>query len=179
MLSQKLCIQGFYNPDIDAMVSDTVSVYLRNSASPYEVLDFAIGVVDSSGQGSFEFSNAVNGVDYYIQLEHRNSIETWSSSAQMFTSDILNYNFTTASAQAFGNNQKLVDPSPVKYGIFSGDVNQEGYIDLNDISSVFNDAGIFLTGYVVTAVNGDKVVDLSDLTLTFNNSNAFVSEMKP
>lgn len=178
-LSQKICIQGFYNPASDAMVSDIVSVNLRNAAPPYEIIDFTSAVVDSSGQGSFEFSNAVNGVEYYIQLEHRNSLETWSNTPQQFTASVLNYDFTTAKTQAYGDNMIQVNASPVRFGIYSGDVNQDGTIDLNDVLQTFNDGNAFETGYVVTDINGDSIVDLNDMLMAYNNSAGFVSVLKP
>ncbi|MBK8553939.1 MAG: hypothetical protein IPL53_24005 [Ignavibacteria bacterium] len=178
-LNQKICIQGFYNPDTDVMVSDIVSVYLRNAASPYEVIDFASAVVDTSGNGSFEFTNAVNGLDYYIQLEHRNSLETWSNTPQQFSGNTLNYDFTIDAAQAFGNNMSLVNASPVRFAIYSGDVNQDAVIDLTDVLQTYNDANSFITGYSVTDLTGDNLTDLADVLLAYNNSVGFVEVVRP
>jgi photosystem II stability/assembly factor-like uncharacterized protein len=178
-LNQKIFIQGFYNPDTDAMVSDTVSVYLRNTSPPYEIIDFATGVVDLSGQGSFEFLNAVNGIDYYIQLEHRNSIETWSKTPQQFTASMLSYDFTTANTQAFGDNMANIDASPVIFGIYSGDENQNGIVDLTDVVNVSNAASIFTNGYISADMNGDNITDLSDIVITSNNASAFVAVVIP
>ncbi|MBK8553682.1 MAG: hypothetical protein IPL53_22575 [Ignavibacteria bacterium] len=72
-----------------------------------------------------------------------------------------------------------IDASPVRYGIYSGDINQDLFIDLTDIDAVYNDAGNFVTGYVVTDVNGDDLVDLTDITLTYNNSLKFVISISP
>jgi photosystem II stability/assembly factor-like uncharacterized protein len=178
-LNQKISIEGFYNSGTNVMFSDTVNVYLRNATPPYEVIDFATGVVDSSGQGSFEFSIAENGVDYYIQLEHRNSLETWSNTPQQFTASMLSYDFTTSNTQAYGSNMIQVDVAPVKYAVYSGDVNQDGSIDLNDVLSIYNAAVSFTSGYVVNDVNGDNAVDLNDILIAYNNSSEFVAVIKP
>ena len=178
-LSQKICIEGFYNPDTDVMVSDIVSVYLRNTVSPFEILDFATGVVDSSGQGTFQFSNAVNGVDYYIQTEHRNSLETWSNSPQQFTASAMSYNFTTALAQAYGENMIQTDASPVRFAFYSGDVNQDGIIDAGDLSPVENEALNSLSGYEQTDVTGDDFVDAGDVSIVENNVALGVSVITP
>ncbi|MDQ3020684.1 MAG: hypothetical protein M3R36_08950 [Bacteroidota bacterium] len=45
-------IQGFYNPNLNIMVSDTVRVYLRNNFSPYSIVDSAISFLSTSGVGS-------------------------------------------------------------------------------------------------------------------------------
>ena len=178
-LNQKIFIQGFYDPASNSMVSDNVTVYLRNAASPYEVIDFAIGAVDPSGNGSFQFSNAVNGADYYIQLEHRNSLETWSSMPQQFSGNSLNFDFTTSDAQAFGNNMIQVDASPSTFAIYSGDVNQDWTIDASDASDVDNDAYISLSGYVNTDVTGDDFVDAGDVSIVDNNAINSVSVVSP
>ncbi len=179
LLNLTMFIQGFYDPGTDLMVEDTVRVYLRNSSSPYAIIDSAIAIVNSSGAGTFTFTNAINGVNYYLQLKHRNSIETWSMTPQQFTSSTLTYNFTTSSAQAFGNNMTVIDTSPQKFGIYGGDINQEGNVDLSDILLVYNDASSFVIGYVNTDVNGDNITDLSDLLITYNNAANFVAVKKP
>ncbi|MBK9332674.1 MAG: FG-GAP repeat protein [Ignavibacteria bacterium] len=172
-------IEGFYNPETNSMTNDTMIIYLRNSTSPYAIANSSKGFVSSAGLGYFTFSNAANGVNYYLHLKHRNSIETWSKTTQIFTSDILNFNFTTALSQAFGDNQKLVDISPVSYGIFSGDVNQDGTIDLTDGSEIDNDAFNFNSGYLPTDVNGDDIVDVADAVYADNNGFNFVSKITP
>ncbi|MDZ4712487.1 MAG: integrin alpha, partial [bacterium] len=168
-LGLTVLIEGFYNSASNNMIGDTLTVYLRNSSSPYGIMDSSKAFVGSTGLGTFTF-NSSNGVNYYLHLKHRNSIETWSSTANPFTSNILNYDFTNASVKAFGSNQIQIDPSPVRFGIYSGDENQDGSVDVTDLIDIFNDAANFVSGYVVTDVTGDDFVDSSDLLLTFNNS---------
>ena len=74
---------------------------------------------------------------------------------------------------------KQVDSSPVKFAVFSGDVNQDEFVDLSDITIVFNDANNCVSGYVASDLTGDEFVDLTDLTIAFNNANAFVGVVKP
>ncbi|MBS1516868.1 MAG: FG-GAP repeat protein [Bacteroidetes bacterium] len=178
-LNLTMFIEGFYNAGTDAMVGDTVKVFLRNSSSPYSIVDSSKSFVSSAGLGIYTFSNAVNGTNYYIHMKHRNSIETWSKTVQQFTSSALAYNFTTANTQAYGNNMIQIDASPVKFGIYSGDVNQDGTIDLADGSLIDNDAFNFVSGYVSTDVNGDGIVDLADAVFTDNNGFNFVGKITP
>ncbi|MBL0107484.1 MAG: hypothetical protein IPP52_09410 [Ignavibacteria bacterium] len=119
------------------MVSDTAIVLLRNSASPYSVIDSAKSVLNSNGTGTFLFNNSSNDVGYYLPVKHRNSIETWSASPQSFIGSVLSYAFTSAAAQAFGSNMKLVEG---KWCFYSGDINQDGTIDASDLSDADNDA---------------------------------------
>ena len=169
-------LQGFYNSGTNTMVSDTMRVFLRNSTSPYAIVDSAKAKLSASGQATFSFNNASNGTPYYLQLKHRNGLETWSKTTQSFSSNSLTYNFTTDSAKAFGNNMLKQGASWV---VYTGDVNQSGSIDLTDIVQINNNASLFATGYLVTDVNGDNMTDLTDLILTSNNSGAFVQKVIP
>ncbi|MDQ3018981.1 MAG: SBBP repeat-containing protein [Bacteroidota bacterium] len=172
-------IEGFYNNITNKIIKDTVSVYLRNSTVPYAIVDLAKKIIDSAGNGTFKFFNATNSVPYYIVIKHRNSIETWSSGVNSFSLNNLTYNFTTAASKAYGSNQSQIDLFPIRFAIYSGDVNQDGIIDLSDLSLIDNDAFNFVSGYVKADVNGDNFVDLSDLTLGDNNAYNFVRLLRP
>ena len=169
-------IQGLYDPVSNIMVKDTVKVYLRNITSPYSIADSAVSVLDSNGTGVLYFSNFINSVPYFIVVRHRNGLETWSTGGNSFTSGNMNYDFTIAASQAFGNNQLLKGS---KYCIYNGDINHDDAVDLADIVSVFNDASIFASGYVNTDLTGNMFVDLSDITIAFNNSAVFVHLFRP
>ena len=178
-LNLTMQIQGFYNASLDLNIQDTVTAFLKNSSSPYEVVDSAKVYLSSVGEGTFSFLNAVNGAGYYIQLKHRNSIETWSSSAQMFENGSLDYDFTTAANKAFGDNMIQVDASPVRFAMFSGDVNQDGVIDGSDVMITSNDAYNFVTGYVSSDLNGNGVVDGNDAAIADNNAANFITRITP
>jgi hypothetical protein len=175
-LNLKAFIEGFYNPSTGKMKSDTATVYIRNSSSPYSIVDSASSVLDSNGNGTFNFYNPYNSVNYLISVKHRNSLETWSSTYVSFVNNILNYDFTTAASKAYGNNLVSVGG---KYCIYSGEVIYDGQIELSDILMISNAANIFLTGYVVEDVNGDNITDLSDVGIAYNNSSAFVNAIIP
>ncbi len=161
------------------MTEDNVTVYLRNSTAPHEIVDSASAVLNNNGTALFTFNNVSNGVSYYIQLKHRNSLETWSATPQIFMNDFLSYNFSTAAAQAYGNNMTQVDGSPLRFGVYSGDVDQDGIIDASDLSKVDNDAFISLTGYVNTDLTGDNFVDASDISIADNNVAKSVIVIRP
>lgn len=166
-------IQGFWNGT--TQVSDTISVTLRSQNSPYNVVDQSNTVIYNNGTGTVSFSSAAAG-NYYIQINQRNSLETWSSAPVSLGSNLNQYDFTTASSQAYGNNTVLTSG---RYCDYSGDVTQEGNIDLNDVVIVNNSASVFTSGYVTPDVNGDDLVDLSDIIITLNNASIFVSKITP
>jgi len=179
-LGLKLFIQGFYRNITNSMVRDTLRIYLHNNFSPYSIVDSSKAYLDSLGNANFTFTNVLNGVNYYISTKHRNTIETWSKSpGQSFSSNFLSYNFSSAASQAFGNNMKQIDVSPVRFGIYSGDANQDGTIDLSDMSLIDNDAYGFVSGYVKTDLTGDDFVDLDDLSIADNNAFNFISKIIP
>ena len=179
-LNMTMFIEGLYNSGSDTQTSDTIKVYLRNSVSPYAKIDSAKAVVSSNGSASLLFGNAPSG-QYYIVTTHRNSLETWSKSGgeNLTRGTAANYDFSNALSQAFGNNMKQIDASPVRFADFSGDMNQDGFINLTDVVGIYNDAGNFVSGYKVTDVNGDSITDLSDVIIANNNSAGFVAVVRP
>ncbi|MBS1551301.1 MAG: hypothetical protein JST15_04435 [Bacteroidetes bacterium] len=179
--SVKMIMEGFYNPATNKLnMNDTVRAYLRNAAFPFAIVDSAKEIVNlNTLKVSYKFANAVNG-NYYLQMKHRNSIETWSNSALTYNvSSTLNYDFTFSANQAFGNNQINVDNTPVSFAFYSGDINQDGTIDASDVSEVDNDANISLSGYVKTDVTGDDFVDAQDVSIVDNNANISVTAVTP
>ena len=175
----KLFIEGFYNPGSNSQVSDTVSVELRNSASPFAIVDQTKAIVESNGNLHLTFLDAPSG-NYYFTVKHRNSIETWSAVPFSFTSGISTViDLSMSISQAYGNNQIQVDASPVRFAIYIGDENQDGFVNLTDLVNVSNDASSFTNGYVPTDMNGDNSTDLNDLVITSNNASAFVSKVTP
>jgi hypothetical protein len=166
VLNLTALIEGFY--DGSTMVPDTVTVELRNTISPFGLIESKKIVLNNSGQSTANFYSATDGTNYYIALKHRNSLQTWSANTPQFSSGTLTYNFTTSQAQAYGNNMKNVGG---EWCIYNGDVNADEFIDGSDVSDCFNDANIGASGYVITDLTGDDFVDGTDVSIAFNNSN--------
>ena len=178
----KLVQEGFYNSSTNNLnIRDTTVIYLRNISSPYSIVDSACSVIDSLNfTGSFLFSNAPSGT-YYLQIRHRNSLETWSKAGgeQYTPGTVLSYDFTSSPSQAYGNNLIQTDTIPEIYAVYSGDTEKDGNIDLTDVFAVYNDAVLNTTGYKVSDINGDYLTDLSDVLIVYNNSGNFVSKLMP
>ncbi len=169
-------IDGLYNPSINQMVSDSARVFMRGASSPFAIVDSCIAVLDNNGNGIFEFKNVGNSENYYLIVKHRNSIETWSKDPVSFISDNLTYDFTVSANKAFGNNLKEVGS---KFCIYSGDVVNDGEIEMEDVLQTFNAVINFTSGYVMEDVTGDQNVDLDDLGIVYNNSLNFISVIRP
>lgn len=178
-LNVKIMPEGFYNTALNNLTRrDTLKIYLHNSVSPYTTVDSSISVLDSNTlTAGFVFRNAPNG-NYYIDVRHLNSIETWSKSGGLpfYIDSLMSYDFTTSQTQGFGNNLVL---KGTKYCMYGGDVDQDGVVDLGDIIETFNDAESFASGYLKTDVNGDYITDISDIVLVYNNASSFVSRVVP
>ncbi len=176
----KVTPEGLFN-DVSNPLNrrDTVSLYIRDAASPYRLRDSARAVIDSLNfTGMYAYHNTPSGL-YYLVVKHFNTLETWSESGgESLVADgsFFNYDFTTSISKAYGNNLQLKGGL---YCIYSGDVNQNGFIDVFDLSETDNDAFNFVSGYVVTDVNGNNFVDLLDLAIIDNNVYSFVSLKRP
>ena len=127
-------------------------------------------------RASVTFTSPVTaGTSYYIKLNHRNSIETWSA-APVMTSAITTYDFSTAASQAYGNN--MSDLGDGNWAIFSGDISdatsatvgvQDGIIESQDYGDMENAVYQTLLGYVVQDITGDGLVESADYGLMENN----------
>jgi len=192
VLSLSAYVEGLYNPATNLMTPDTMRIFIRNHISPYGILDSSKALLNNSGSANFVLTKVPDGVPVYIQLKHRNSIETWSKKpvsgstfALLFSfhfpplTSHLEYNFTSSSSNAFGNNMIQVDTGPSKFAIYSGDVNQDGAVDLADGSLIDNDSFNFLSGYLKTDLNGDNFTDISDYSIAVNNEFSFVGKITP
>ena len=78
---------------------------------------------------------------------------------------------------AYGDNQVQVEPGV--FAMYSGDLNQDGYIDPFDYTILEADNLAFAVGYVVSDLNGDGYVDPYDYVIYEKNNLNFVSSIHP
>lgn len=167
-------IEGLYNGSM--MLSDTITIELRSAASPNEILEIKKTLISTSGVANALFTKVVDNIQFYIVIKHRNSIETWSTTTKSFSFGSLNYDFTISSNQAFGNNLKQIG---TKWCIYSGDINQDGNIDFDDLTLINDDASIFISNNMSTDLNSDGITDLSDLIICENNAAENIMKVIP
>ena len=157
-------------------VADQLTIELHAASPPYAIQGTPyVANLDVNGFASVQVPSPYNS-SYYIVIRHRNSIETWSGVAVSFSGTTINYDFTLAASQAFGNNLK---PAGSEFLIYACDVNQDGIVDSGDMIPVDNDASNFATGYLSTDANGDGLVDSGDMIALDNNSAMFISKSIP
>jgi Dockerin type I domain len=171
-------IEALYVAGGTAMpISPWVTVELHNSTAPYALVDSNSAALNPAGDGIFTFTKAVSGTNYYIVVKSMNTIETWSATAHIFTSGALSYDFTTAAAQAYESNMIQIGS---KWCIYSGDVNQDGQIDSQDLALTDNDYTDYASGSgLVTDLNGDGLVNAADEQFINNNYTILIYRQTP
>lgn len=122
---------------------DDILVEVRNSVSPFGVIASTTTRLKTNGTAVCNFGTLIG--NYYIVVKHRNGMQTWSKNPVSFSSGSVNYNFSTAATQAYGDNMKNLGSNI--WGIYSGDIFQDENIDLLDLSDLQNDITNFLRGY--------------------------------
>jgi PKD repeat protein len=168
--------QNEFGDQFPGTVADQISVELHSATSPYGLVAGPYTVnLNTDGTVVTTVPSSFNG-SYYLVIKHRNSIETWSAAPVSFSGASVNYDFTLAASQAYGDNLKAMNG---EYVIYGGDVNQDGIVDSGDMIFVDNDAALFVTGYIATDINGDGLIDSGDMILLDNNSSLFISLIRP
>ncbi|UPT71073.1 MAG: hypothetical protein M0D53_01255 [Flavobacterium sp. JAD_PAG50586_2] len=183
----KLFIEGYYagagtmapvkaNQGVGSSSTDVddVTVELRN-ASTFALGATTTAVLKTNGTVAAKF-NAFPAGNYFIVVKHRNSIETWSAAAVAFDVATAAYDFTTAANKAYGSN--MVNLGGV-FGFYSGDLNQDGFIEGEDYAPLFNASDALLEGFQTTDLNGDGFVEGQDYPFLFNNSDALIEVLRP
>jgi hypothetical protein len=154
---------------------DDVTVELRDSITNALVVS-TTARLKTDGTATATFVTAPSG-SFYIAVKHRNSLETWSATAQTVGATPLTYDFTTAANKAYGNN--MIQLESGVYGFYSGDLNQDGFIESGDYPSLYNDSDAGLEGYYSTDLNGDGFVESGDYPILFNNSDSGIEISRP
>ncbi len=171
MLSVNALLEGYQDR------RDTIIISLHERNSPEKMVESVKTVLETGGSATAQFTLADKNSEYFISVNHRNSIETWSKDTTLkFISSNMHYDFTADSSSAYGNNMKMING---KAHIFSGDVNQDGLIEIADGSLVINDAFDYRLGYLRTDLNGDGIVDSSDLIMVDENIANYVRAIIP
>nr|HPI54476.1 CARDB domain-containing protein [Chitinophagaceae bacterium] len=156
--------------------TDTVTVELRNATTL--AVEYSVnGILKTNGSMKAFFPLEALGNTYYVVVKHRNSMETWSALPLSITT-LTPYDFTTAANKAYGDNQLEIEPGV--FALFTGDVNQDGFIDSFDFPALDNDIfnGVNIE-YVNTDLNGDGFVDSFDFPIFDTNSYNGVSVIAP
>ena len=158
-------------------VADTITIELHSSTSPFALVSTTVGTIGTNGVGNISLPATASGGTYYIVLKHRNSISVWSSTAITFNNSSNSYNFSNLASKAYGDN--LVDLGSGVFGLYSGDINQDGSVDFNDYPSLDLASSAGVLGYDLNDLNGDASVDFNDYPVLDANSSLGVITINP
>lgn len=153
-------------------VVDWIIIELRDAQTPTLVL-FTLSalllsngsIVDVNGTSPVSFTQAIAG-NYFICLKHRNHLRIRTQNTVSINNGNNNFDFTNGSLAILGETATL--ETSIK-GMISGDVNQDGSIDANDRSDVWNNRNI--SSYNINDCNLNGSVDASDRSIIWNNRN--------
>jgi PKD repeat protein len=154
--------------------ADLVTIELWSDVGNHILTEQA--ALSTSGVVSLEIDGTING-NYYIYVRHRNSIAVSSAAPVSFSGSVISYDFSVSAASAFLDNQK--DLGSGVYGLYGGDVDQDGSVGAFDLIMIDNAARTFTEGYVPEDVNGDGEVGVFDMVIVDNNTRNFVFEYLP
>lgn len=191
----KLFLQGFYEASLGEMrkaqdhdginpydryngeIAEKIMIVFHSNTSPYDSITGGWVNLNKNGQAGFELSSDFND-NYYIVVRPRNHLETWSAASVSFAgTGLVEYDFTTAADKAYGNN--IVQLTSGVYGIYAGDVNQDGVVNISD-RNIINDAyQSTLVGYLTSDVNGDGIVNISDRNIANDAYQSTISKKIP
>lgn len=190
-LNLKLFIEGYYtyagsgmmrpvafNKDGVSPLTDVenITVELHRTSAPYELVASTTAMLKTNGTLACSFPTASVG-SYYIAVKSPNGLETWSASTRSISNVASTYDFTNSANKAYGGNMKNV--GGLFFALYSGDFNNDGFLDLGDYMFWETDNNAFSSGSYATDFNGDGFVDLADYSLWETNNNNFVTIVKP
>lgn len=188
-LNVKAYLEGFYSTATHSMLAvranqgngssstdtDYLTVELRNPTTLSLVATTQV-MLSTNGTAVCSFSPAQIG-SFYIVLKHRNSIQTWSAAPVTLNAGTNSYDFSNAAGKAYGSNMKLLESGV--WGLYTGDISQDGIIDASDYVFWEQDYNNFSFGNFPTDLNGDGIVDGADYVLWEDNYNNFIFSSTP
>ena len=190
VLNIQAWLQGYYNGSssmnaalwnsgvtTNQNLADSVYVSLHDTTAPYNLVWRHAALLHTNGVMELDIPETYLQHSWYLVLNHRSHIQTWSANP-VFLSNQFNYDFSTAASQAYGSNQIEVEPGI--FALYSGDINQDGFIDSFDFPALDTDIFNGVSGvYTNTDLNGDGFVDSFDFPVFDFNSYNGVSVIKP
>ena len=166
---------GSSNPGLPTD-ADLIQVELRNPSSLDVVSYTSTAMLNTNGTVRCNFPTSALVGDYYIVVKHRSCLPLWSANPISFTI-YSEYNFIQNVSNAYG----IVSPpvlnqvAPGVFALFSGELNDDGYIDGSDYASFETDlySSAYSNLFLLNAdLNGDSYVDATDFS-KFDYNNQF------
>ena len=108
VLNLKIFLEGFFTNNgkmksvlydnslnSDSTACDTITVELRNSASPHSLFSTVKALLHTNGKATIVYPDTILNQSYYIVIRHRQSVETWSKNPILFNTQVKSFDFTS------------------------------------------------------------------------------------
>ncbi len=156
--------------------SDGAAVYSRS----YLLRSNGFLAENDGSDTNLAISGLANG-DYFIVIKHRNHLAIMSKTAQSLSGTLVTYDFTVKASAPYDKyfGDEAADLETDVYGMFGGDVNQNGEITTEDYTAWYNDARTGASGYNSCDINLDSEVTTADYTQWYNNARIGASSNVP
>jgi hypothetical protein len=164
---------------------DLITVQLRSATNTETIVHTATPMLQKNGSAYCEFPLSALGGSYYLVVDHKGSNPLWSANPITLTTSTT-YNFANNLESAYSDGDLSLAPMHTivsgLYGIWLGELNEDGYLDAVDYSDLELD--IYASGYLGLYLldgdfNGDTYVDASDFAVFDSNSNYGAYEQRP
>lgn len=156
--------------DIPDGIVDWVLVELRSDTTAASIVASRAAWLQSNGyvmdmDGTTPLTFDVPHGNYYVVVHHRNHLSIMSAVALPLNEASPLYDFTTAQSQAYGANP-MKELEPGVFGMYAGDANADGEIDLDDRTAVWRGQNGTTWEYdKASDFNLDAGIDANDLNL--------------
>jgi hypothetical protein len=184
-----LVASGSTTPGADTDV-DIITVELR-SPSNLDVVSYSVSpILQTNGSVQCVFPAGAFGGSYYIVVKHRAAIPLWSANPILISYGTA-INFSNNVLNSFSDGDSLYpsvhELNPGLFGIWLGELNDDGYLDGIDYTEYETD--LYLSQYGDSTdgglymqdgdLNGDAYVDASDYSVFHYNSQQGVYKQRP
>jgi hypothetical protein len=171
-------------------VTDWVLVQLRETATGAAVVSKSVllhksgNLVDDDGIAT-QISLDAPENSYYIVIRHRNHLAVMSAEVVPLNASTSSlYDFSsgtpTGAVKYYGTGgAKEIDSVNELWGMWSGDIDQDGEITTSDYTLWYNSARVAESGYRDTDCDFDGEVTTSDYTMWYNNARVAASSTVP
>jgi len=163
--------------------ADVIIVELR-SLSNLNVVAYSVSpILQANGTALCVFPAGVLGGSFYIVVKHRAAIPLWSANPVTLSASSA-FSFANNYSNSYSNGS--ITPThtlvPSLFGIWLGELNDDGYLDGLDYPWFENEtnSSAYLGLYLLDSdLNGDAYVDASDYAVFDYNSRIGVYEQRP
>ena len=186
-IAARIFIQGYYrglglmqnaiDPNGSPALSDTITMELADINAPHSVLYSSPAILNSDGTCTFHFNTSPVRNSYYVVFKHRNCLESWSANPTSITNSTVSFEPATNASLIYGNN--LCNLGDGNFALWSGDLNNDGVIDLIDVHLLESFLSPITIGYTRPDLTGDNCVESADYSVMENNCGENLHVLKP